>query len=423
MIYQGGDLFAIAPAHVLGASVARDNQGVDWLIVVCADGTTDVVYRRPYEKSHSLDGWQYIGGFNSALGDPPGSETQAADIPWFFNGSGTEAQTVRRWWSAGLTGVAMLKRLKLELRDDLTKAVFTIEDRGEQGFVEERSCSTNYDQYGAGGGQYTSSTRGEYTFAVDYKDARPVFLKLRIDGRLDSASTVSVSHAHPPDEHHKDVVTGETNVTTSYRHEYLVWDAGELQTFSDVFAPHTITWTAGATTPTYRHTIDREIREHEITYVFDLRGDQYGYYFYNTIDRDQITDAAEHMIQDTNEGSTLLHGGQAEVLHTNTFPRYESNRSNYGRRYEIRCGGSNFANSYQSYGMGNFGYWSFFGNALGSVASDGQGRQAYSMYLVADLGYQQVGPANGLSNGGSFESLIPGAPPSGAVYYPIEVVQ
>lgn len=95
-IYLNGRLFARAPGAVLGAALARNAAGRAWLIAVCAEGETEVVYRRPAKRSDSAerfdpishpDGWEEIGRFNGPR------VTFLA--PWFFNGTGTEAQTVR----------------------------------------------------------------------------------------------------------------------------------------------------------------------------------------------------------------------------------------------------------------------------------------------------------------------------------------
>lgn len=158
-----------------------------------------------------------------------------------------------------------------------------------------------------------------------------------------------------------------------------------------------------------------------VTYVLDLRGDRYGYYFYDSTDHDEVADAAEYSTQDTDEGSELVQGGMSETLHANRLPRSETNRSFYRRDYEIRCDGFD-SGTFHRYGTSNFGWWSWYGRALGAAAADREGHYAHSLRVVADFGYEEVGAANNLSNG-NLESLIPGAPPSRALYYPIAVVQ
>lgn len=104
-IYKDGELYSVAPLPVLGASLMKDSQGVDWIIAICKDGTNDKVYRRPniqdtspalYDPVTAPNGWQLIGDF-SFPHDPQESSYVGldADMPWFFNGDGTEAQTLR----------------------------------------------------------------------------------------------------------------------------------------------------------------------------------------------------------------------------------------------------------------------------------------------------------------------------------------
>ncbi len=98
IIYQAGEVFALAPAPVLGAALMKDSGGKEWLIAICFQLGADVVYRRPNKKGNSPalfnavtnpEGWQQIGSFTGQTGG------QQADTPWFFNSSGTEAQTMR----------------------------------------------------------------------------------------------------------------------------------------------------------------------------------------------------------------------------------------------------------------------------------------------------------------------------------------
>lgn len=440
VVYQGGEVFAVAPGNVLGAAVARDSQGFDWLIVVCTEGVAesikDVVYRRPYKKSssaalfHEVDepeGWKKIGEWAPTEGDPPGSFTQPADIPWFFNGSGTEAQTVRRWWSGSIDWPEGLrKRLKLELRNDLTTAAFSIEDRGEEGFVRERTCSASYDQYGAGSGQYQSTSSGEYTFAVDYKDMAPVLAQIRVQGSASRSSNVSVTHDHEPDKHSKDVLAGSSQVADSYD-EYLVRKEGgaarpDVHTFTAQVGPYEASWSRGPSGSTYRRVLQNRVMGNEVTYVLDLRSDHYGYYSYDVTDRDEIVDATEHSAEDLSEGSHLAQEGSVEQLHGSSPRHYEANRSSYGRDYEVRCTSFDTGKTV-SYGTSNFGWWSWYGRSLGTIAVDSEGREFRSIRLVADFGYEEVGSANKLAEGANLESLIPGAPSSGALYYPIAVVR
>ncbi|BAV33338.1 hypothetical protein SCL_1023 [Sulfuricaulis limicola] len=97
-IFQNGELFSVAPHDVFGAALMKDSDGKEWLIAICMRFGSDIVYRRPNVKSDSpalydpvtaKDGWQEIGRFLPDLG-------WNLEIPWFFNGDGTAAQTMRR---------------------------------------------------------------------------------------------------------------------------------------------------------------------------------------------------------------------------------------------------------------------------------------------------------------------------------------
>lgn len=71
----------------------------------------------------------------------------------------------------------------------------------------------------------------------------------------------------------------------------------------------------------------------------------------------QMDGSVSATAEDLDEGSRLIEGMASQSLHTNAFPHYEATGSQYGRRYEIRCEGGNYDNSYQSYGASNFGWW------------------------------------------------------------------
>lgn len=187
-VYQNGELFAVAPRAVLGAALMRDSAGNEWVVVICRDGMADVVYRRPNVKSNSTSGWQQIGRFTH---DP--SALNPANIPWFFNSSGTEAQTMR---SGRLpSSKPWLFRLKINIQDFNT--TFSNEGNLEGHLVEHTdtaSCSASIPSdpnpcasvTGCSGGTPEPLTseghnvtevkpRGGFTIAVDYIDDKPVF--------------------------------------------------------------------------------------------------------------------------------------------------------------------------------------------------------------------------------------------------------
>ncbi len=122
-IYQNGERFAVAPCSVLGAAVARDAQDKEWLVIICNRGASDAVFRRPNTKSDSIalfdpitnpDGWQEIATF------PWQSNSQPPNRPWFFNGDGSEAQTMRQFQNAN-----KLDRLLIRIELDAPSAQLT----------------------------------------------------------------------------------------------------------------------------------------------------------------------------------------------------------------------------------------------------------------------------------------------------------
>jgi hypothetical protein len=109
VVYKDGEVFAYTRGFLVGAALMKDSSGNEWLIAICTDFSNDVVYRRPNRKmeiidpesGEILDDWEEIGRH------PVG---QLPDVPWFFNGDGTEAQTMRRIDSANPK-----KRIRLKL--------------------------------------------------------------------------------------------------------------------------------------------------------------------------------------------------------------------------------------------------------------------------------------------------------------------
>jgi len=165
-IFQDGDVWVFTPARVLAAAITKDADGKsEWLVAICmgldANGEyQDVVYRRPnrqstnskiYDPVNEPDGWHEIGRIT-----PPAGTRNLPHSPWFFNGDGTEAQTMRRKegyvtrLKATITGTSVTS-------DDLNN----LSSEGaysNTGSSSEGSCSS----------QFASSGRGESVLAVDY---------------------------------------------------------------------------------------------------------------------------------------------------------------------------------------------------------------------------------------------------------------
>lgn len=208
-IYQNGQVFAYAPFPVLGAAITKDAAGREWLVAICADGSNDVVYRRPNQQSDSSDlydpvsnpdGWLEIGRFS------PPSGMSAPDRPWFFNGTGTEAQTMRPDNSVLSNG---LTRIKLTLDPaSLTVTAFEPMANLAGDTLTEYSTPSNwtinppptlppctpgamytYSDSTHGEITYGNTDTGEYIVAVDYTASGEITATYRINGTATTTET------------------------------------------------------------------------------------------------------------------------------------------------------------------------------------------------------------------------------------------
>ncbi len=205
-IYHNGELFSVAPYAVLGVAMNKDTSGNIWVVAICQNGTNDVVLRRPFTKSTSSalydavlhpEGWSVLGDFPLQAGH------YAPDRAWFFNGSGTEAQTMRR------TDVPLsngLERIKVVIGG--TSA--TIEYLGNlagaslSGYAHGNGCISKVKVFSncAGDASNPTGTRtrdtridrryvrgdslsGNYIVAVDYIDIKPTYAMLSMDYSFD----------------------------------------------------------------------------------------------------------------------------------------------------------------------------------------------------------------------------------------------
>ncbi len=104
VIYRDGIIAYRAPNPVLGAAINTDSDGTEWVIAITVDRTDNKkisVYRRQadflsFDNSVNVEGqieasstgWEFLEKH-----DFPTNSLQYG--PWFFNGDGTEAQTLR----------------------------------------------------------------------------------------------------------------------------------------------------------------------------------------------------------------------------------------------------------------------------------------------------------------------------------------
>ena len=433
-IFENGDVIANAPANVLGAAITKDLNRKDWLVAICMEGgTEEVVYRRPYRQGsdapydpvNAPNGWKEIGRFDAGtLNQGASRTTHHADIPWFFSGDGRKAQTLRRWWETTSNDIyERLMRLEVNITDDITLVMPPRNHDNLTGFEETHTCSTNYDQYGAGTGQSTYNASGEYIVAVDYdKDGNEILAKIRVTGNSTKTSTVSVAHNHQPNEGHSDVLTGTTQVSESPYKEDLIWKDGNiLSTFSDRES-YDASWGSGPQPSNnyYRRTIDRTTHEKEISYIVDLRYNLYSYYYANVHDKENIAGDAISYVEDIDEGNEIMSDLMPSKisLYSDTWPTYTSSTSPYRIERELYCDPF-LPSSFNSrrYGLSNFGW---FLRSPGSGMVDSGGNYAISHPSLADFGYETLAPTNLLTDG-RLEDVIKNAPPN-AYYSPISVL-
>lgn len=121
-IYRNGVICGIAPGPVLGAATVRDNDSVNWLLVIFLDGTDEVAYvrndfytlnstsfedgvverlqktndaLRKEEGQDVEDGWREAARFNNPQ-NFGGYTCVLPEAPWFFNVLGTQAKSMKR---------------------------------------------------------------------------------------------------------------------------------------------------------------------------------------------------------------------------------------------------------------------------------------------------------------------------------------
>lgn len=184
-IYRRGKVYAVAPLPVLGAAITRDDQGDSWLIAVCSDGTTDVVYRRPNKASNSPvmhdpqtnpEGWKEIGSY------PGGTGYREANRPWFFNASGTQAVTLREVEPEQdptlISGSVKTVMLELQL-SNAAIATIVARDNGT-GWNRVKTAIYNSTDSSAASSLIADGS-GRYVVGVDYRENTLVTCDLRLE--------------------------------------------------------------------------------------------------------------------------------------------------------------------------------------------------------------------------------------------------
>lgn len=206
VIYEGGELLAYAPSGVLGAAVQRDANGDEWLVAIVSGVGADVAYRRPYKRGGSdvlyhpvsaPDGWQELGRI--PRGDVNVSENFT---PWFFNGAGTEAQTVRlRLEFPGGVKTVVPVRYKIRITGATAQPPETFRPTGIRYQKQCRfqlappfDCESREAYV-----DESAAFQGSVIVAVDYLDNQEVFMEIS-DDRLDVYNR-SIAASESVEEH------------------------------------------------------------------------------------------------------------------------------------------------------------------------------------------------------------------------------
>lgn len=182
-IFERGELLAETPAPVLGAALNRDASGNDWIVAVVNDGQNDIVVRKPYRSDKSPgwydsasapNGWQRLLSMPMALG-----EGEFASSHWLFNGSGTEAQTIRLNFNTYPMQSAFVWHRRMTR---ISGAFASMEElslgAGETSHSETIGTCQTYTS--------TVSNSGNSVAAVDYRDDQEVVAVRRLQGQTDS---------------------------------------------------------------------------------------------------------------------------------------------------------------------------------------------------------------------------------------------
>jgi len=439
-IYQGGELFAKAPADVLGAAVTRDSQGKDWLVVITPDGPNlgEVVWRRPYEKSDSdalydptnnPKGWQEIGRFKGSdySSNAANRINHHADIPWFFSGSGTSAQTMRRWWDTSNNDLKLrLDRLEIKIVDDVTRATFT-NHQNLAGIKFSATCSSSYDADGAGGGSRNSSGNGELVVAVDYKNDLLITAKVKYEFSGSTTSSVSVTKDNDGrviDRSGKTEFAGKDLST-------FFWGDGTTLTIYSWNQSLKSNWSTTNGSLTYSHERLSDTLWREIGYYFDLRIKMFSYYMYRdkvkanlSIGNDPASntgtlDSTENHQVDLDSAigaSQNPYSLQTQYTLTNTEKP----------TYELYCSSSDSYPETTSYGYVFPWFFEAPQPKIGGWAVDLSNRLLASQYIYSEHGYKVERSYNVIIKGATspvdLSTIIPGG--SGQpVFFPLGVVR
>ena len=167
-IFQGGKEYSRMPCSVLGAAVQKDSNGSEWIVGICVSSSKIRVMKRPNSFSQSPNmfdpvnepnGWRELGAFDV---------TAEKYTSWFFNGNGTEAQSIVRIPTGqSYPNHLMIKRLKITLSGGV--ASLTEEENGHP--VRHDTLTRTHSSSQC---HESETTSAKFPLAVDYHENQEI---------------------------------------------------------------------------------------------------------------------------------------------------------------------------------------------------------------------------------------------------------
>lgn len=394
-IYQDGELWAQAPGDVLGAAITRDASGKEWLVAVCRDNNSDVVYRRPNTQDNSPalfdpviapDGWHQVARFEH---DPVIYDR--ADVPWFFNGSGTEAQTMRKGskdQGPSVGTVSWLYRLHLVLSNGAQSARLTRDDN-LPGITDSDAATLVCNSAGKFLTR-TSESTGQFILAVDYLDNTPLYAIFSV-----KRSGLTTDSQDAAGNHGKSEFSTEEKVTFP--------DGKDLVLYSNT--------TTSSTTAVDHSEIDRQLLYLDLRYGFHAE-------YTKIIEEHGVGDFTTPTTWTIGSSQSVVFSGETQQVNENTpitfssvFRYFPSGFTHPG----VECN-----NSVSSINISTRFQGAPFLNLKGSWAVDSNRKLFFSEPKLGNDPSTHSGYYNYLSDG-NLKQLIPPAP-FNAFYYDIGVI-
>jgi len=267
-IYRNGEVYAVAPLPVLGASLVKNTDETSkWLVAICMGQDADVVYAMELDST-SLE---TKGNWKEIAREPYGKngiEMYEPLTAWFFRSDGTEAQAIR--WIKKPFAPQRVK-MSISVQGNTISANKSWENDSNKGFnTDTNTCDISYNESG-GGGSWNYKTSGEWVYAVDYvgNSSTPTLGKIL----LESGDSANVSHSVSRDS--------DGNVISASSSGSSVDTYKESIQMGGVTIPYLSTSSTASWSQSYQQDIqiteDQEYHQKRWPYIIDLRYKLYAY--------------------------------------------------------------------------------------------------------------------------------------------------